>query len=253
MNKTWKKINQRACYNRIWSWSPVPCEKHGSWASVTTKTSAFGLGFCLLNPSGHVFPEMCSERDSPLEPFVLPAPGPTWTRAAHLWRPPEPTCADPEAEASTGQFTCMRSGGRVLRGGATRSIVSDVSPGHAGRRALAKARSQRLKQAAWSLPGESVSRGFAGRGASEGYPSHYTSLVFHTARQTMIKSDNACSGSLTQFAACRQTAARQCKDVCWNKLDPINGAARQPSALCKSGLNVSFSHYIFHELNSVKC
>ena len=55
MNKTWKKINQRACYNRIWSWSPVPCEKHGPRASVTTKTSAFGLGFCLLSPSGHVF------------------------------------------------------------------------------------------------------------------------------------------------------------------------------------------------------
>ena len=44
-------------------------------------------------------------------------------------------------------------------------------------RELAKARSQRLKQAARSLPGESVSRGFAGRGALEGYPSHYTSLV----------------------------------------------------------------------------
>ena len=25
------------------------------WASVTTKTSAFGLGFCLLSPTGHVF------------------------------------------------------------------------------------------------------------------------------------------------------------------------------------------------------
>ena len=50
-----KKINQWACYNRIWSWSPMPCEKHGPRASVTTKTSAFGLGFCLLSPSGHVF------------------------------------------------------------------------------------------------------------------------------------------------------------------------------------------------------
>ena len=29
--------------------------KHGPRASVTTKTSAFGLGFCLLIPSGHVF------------------------------------------------------------------------------------------------------------------------------------------------------------------------------------------------------
>ena len=55
MNKTRKKINQQACYNRIWSWSPVPCEKHGPRASVTTKISAFGLGFCLLSPSGHVF------------------------------------------------------------------------------------------------------------------------------------------------------------------------------------------------------
>ena len=34
-----------------------------------------------------------------------------------------------------------------------------------------------LKQAAPSLPGESVSRGFADRGALEGYPSHYTSLL----------------------------------------------------------------------------
>ena len=44
-------------------------------------------------------------------------------------------------------------------------------------RELARAHSQRLKQAARSLPGESVSRGFAGRGALEGYPSHYTSLM----------------------------------------------------------------------------
>ena len=50
-----KKINQWACYNRIWSWSPMPCEKHGPRASVTTKTSAFGLGFCLLSPSDNVF------------------------------------------------------------------------------------------------------------------------------------------------------------------------------------------------------
>ena len=50
-----KKINQWACYNRIWSWSPMLCEKHGPRASVTTKTSACGLGFCLRSPSGHVF------------------------------------------------------------------------------------------------------------------------------------------------------------------------------------------------------
>ena len=40
-----------------------------------------------------------------------------------------------------------------------------------------RARSQRLKQAARSLPGEPVSREFAGRGALEGYPSHYTSSL----------------------------------------------------------------------------
>ena len=50
-----KNINQWACYNRIWSWTPVPCEKHDPWASVMTKTSAFDLGFGLLSLSGHVF------------------------------------------------------------------------------------------------------------------------------------------------------------------------------------------------------
>ena len=41
----------------------MPCEKHGPRASVTTKTSAFGLGFCLLSPSGHVFRVgLCSGR-----------------------------------------------------------------------------------------------------------------------------------------------------------------------------------------------
>ena len=55
MNKNTEKINQRLCYDRIWSWSPMLCEKQGPRASVTTKTSAFGLGFCLLSPSGHVF------------------------------------------------------------------------------------------------------------------------------------------------------------------------------------------------------
>ena len=39
----------------IWLWSPMQCEKHGPRASVTTKTWAFGLGFCLLSPSGYVF------------------------------------------------------------------------------------------------------------------------------------------------------------------------------------------------------
>ena len=29
-----EKINQQACYNRIWSWSPMPCEKYGPRDSV---------------------------------------------------------------------------------------------------------------------------------------------------------------------------------------------------------------------------
>ena len=162
-----------------------------------------------------------------------------------LWRPPGPTCADPVAEASTGQFTCVWSGGRVLRGGATRSVVyfrchtAQISERNCDQiirllidsyritshvisalfrseytfnkhinlwreqwrtggarvvvvvnngclawsctqasereRELARARSQRLKQAARSLSGEPVSREFAGRGALEGYP--YTSMI----------------------------------------------------------------------------
>ena len=52
-------------------------------------------------------------------------------------------------------------------------------------RELARAHSQRLKQATLTLPGESVSRGFADRGALEGYPSHYTSLVSHISDITI--------------------------------------------------------------------
>ena len=66
--------------------------------------------------------------------------------------PTWPTCADPEAEASTGQFTRVWSSGRVLRGGATRSIVSDVSPGHAGRRAWTRASESSQPAAQTSCP-----------------------------------------------------------------------------------------------------
>ena len=54
-----------------------------------------------------VLTEMCSERDSPLEPFVLPAPGQPELARLTCGAPPGPTCADPEAEAYTGQFTCV--------------------------------------------------------------------------------------------------------------------------------------------------
>ena len=40
-------------------------------------------------------------------------------------------------------------------------------------------------------------------------------------------------GSWTQFAMRRQTAGRQCKDACWNQLDPINGPARQRSVVLR--------------------
>ena len=94
---------------------------------------------------------MCSERDSPLEPFVLSAPGqPELARLT--CGAPGPTCANPEAEASTGQFTRMWSGGRVLRGGATRSIVLDVSPGHAGRQAWTRASESSQPAAQTSYP-----------------------------------------------------------------------------------------------------
>ena len=53
-------------------------------------------------------------------------------------------------------------------------------------RELARAHSQRLKQATLTLPGESVSRGFADRGALEGYPSHYTSLIGCVAQLIVI-------------------------------------------------------------------
>ena len=47
-------------YCRIWSWSSMPCEKHGPRASVTTKTSAFCPGFYLLRPSSHIFSDRCT-------------------------------------------------------------------------------------------------------------------------------------------------------------------------------------------------
>ena len=68
-------------------------------------------------------------------------------------------------------------------------------------RELARARSQWLKQAARSLPGESVSRGFAGRGTLEGYPSHYTSLDISIAHVIIIiKSELSTFPSLSYFS-----------------------------------------------------
>ena len=96
--------------------------------------------------------QRCVVRGIALSSLCHAGSRPTWTHAAHLWRPPGPTCADPEAEASTGQFTRVWLGGHVLRCGATRSIVSDVSPGHAGRRAWTRTSESSQPAAQTSCP-----------------------------------------------------------------------------------------------------
>ena len=120
---------------------------------------------------------MCSERDSPLEPFVLPAPGqPELVRlicGAHLG-PPVLTQKRPRVNS----LVCDRAAAFCAAGPpeVLSRMSRPVTQAAECERELARARSQGLKQAAPSQPGESVSRGFADRGALEGYPSHYTSL-----------------------------------------------------------------------------
>ena len=63
----------------------MPCEKHSPRASVTTKTSAFGLGFCLLSPSGHVFHTAWETMMKSYNTFRLlrhPCPMPWWHRCS---------------------------------------------------------------------------------------------------------------------------------------------------------------------------
>ena len=123
--------------------------------------------------------EMCSVRDSPLEPFVLPAPGqPELARlicGAHL---SPPVLTRKQKRPRVNSLVCDRVAAFCAVG--PPEVLSRMSRlvTQAAEREweLARARSQRLKQAARSLPGKSVSRGFAGRGALEDYPSHYTSL-----------------------------------------------------------------------------
>ena len=127
---------------------------------------------------------MCSERDSPLEPFVLPAPGqPELARlicGAHLG-PPVLTRKQKRPRVNSlvrdrAATFCAAGPPEVLS-----RMSRPVTQAHEAaerERGPARARSQRLKQAAPSLPGESVSRAFADRGALEGYPSHYTSLIY---------------------------------------------------------------------------
>ena len=122
---------------------------------------------------------MCSERDSPLEPFVLPAPGqPELVRltcGAHLG---PPVLTRKQKRPRVNSLVCDRAAAFCAAGPPEALFWMSrlVTQAAKHERELARAHSQRLKQATLSLPGESVSRGFADRGALEGYPSHYTSL-----------------------------------------------------------------------------
>ena len=146
----------------------------------TSSISRTLIGNKIVDNSDVVGAEMCSERDSPLEPFVLPAPGqPELARlicGAHL---SPPVLTRKQKRPRVNSLVCDRAAAFCAAGppealfGMSRLVTQAAKR----ERELARARSQRLKQAARSLPGESVSRGFAGRGALEGYPSHYTSLV----------------------------------------------------------------------------
>ena len=116
------------------------------------------------------------ERDSPLEPFVLPAPGqPELARltcGAHLG----PSVLTPKQKRPrVNSLVCDWVAAFCTAG--PPEVLSwmshPVMQAAERERELTRARSQRLKQAARSLAGEPVSRGFAGRGAL----SHYTSLL----------------------------------------------------------------------------
>ena len=140
-----------------------------------------GKALCMLWEWHHrsEIPEMCSERDSPLEPFVLPAPGqPELARltcGAHLG---PPVLTRKQKRPRVNSLVCDRAAAFCAAGPPEAlSWMSHLVTQAAKReQELARAHSQRLKQVTLSLPGESVSRGFADRGALEGYPSHYTSL-----------------------------------------------------------------------------
>ena len=128
-----------------------------------------------------MYSEMCSERDSPLEPFVLPAPGqPELARltcGAHLG---PPVLTRKQKRPRVNSLVCDRAAAFCAAGPpeVLSRMSRPVTQAAERERELARAHNQRLKQAAPSLPGESVSRGFADRGALEGYPSHYTSLMY---------------------------------------------------------------------------
>ena len=150
---------------------------------------------------------MCSERDSPLEPFVLLAPGqPELARlicGAHLG---PPVLTRKQKRPRVNSLVCDRVAAFSVAGPpeVLSRMSRPVTQAAERERELARACSQRLKQAAPSLPGESVSCGFADRGALEGYPSHYTSLVSDYAAPRLSKHP------------CRLSAWFPQKSLLWN-------------------------------------
>ena len=145
---------------------------------------------------------MCSERDSPLEPFVLPAPGqPELARltcGAHLG---PPVLTRKQKRPRVNSLVCDRAAAFCAAGPPEALFWMSrlVTQAAKHERELARAHSQRLKQATLSLPGESVSRGFADRGALEGYPSHYTSL---TTRSSQIGKQSLLTYLSDEFTPC---------------------------------------------------
>ena len=166
---------------------------------------------------------MCSERDSPLEPFVLPAPGqPELARltcGAHLG----PSVLTRKQKCPrVNSLVCDRAAAFCAAGPpeVLSRMSRPVTQAAKRKRELTRARSQRLKQAAWSLTGEPVSRGFAGRGALEGYLSHYTSLVQHSIKLCSVTCDRRhATGDSRHILS---FVARQKINVCSVTCDTIN-------------------------------
>ena len=118
----------------------------------------FFFFYFLFSPNFFIASEMCSERDSPLEPFVLPAPGqPELARlicGAHLGPPvltrkqkrPRVNSLVSDREAAF----CAAGPPEVLS-----RMSRPVTQAAERERELARARSQRLKQA---VPSQSPSK-----------------------------------------------------------------------------------------------
>ena len=176
----------RKWWPRNWKWRRllgvdwVPRDKNSLWkkggssnACPVPEDTIWGLYY--------IYAEMCSERDSPLEPFVLLAPGqPELARlicGAHLG-PPVLTRKQKRPRVNSLVYDRVAAFSVAGPPEVLSRMSRPVTQTAERERELARACSQRLKQAAPSLPGESVSRGFADRGDLEGYPSHYTSLIY---------------------------------------------------------------------------